>query len=183
MDLTDITNSIKEWLHPGSTAMQIAPGQTVGPSVSVQGRVPIQYRPMDGRTTGEYRYNESSPFGGGTPKQTDQHITIDPTTQDFKQVYGSDVNPVIHHEVAHAILEKSPTNYDKLAEQNPAYQDIIRQLSGRVVNTAEVPAYMSEPGAAQRWNVPQSLVDVYRQHMTQQLPADVAAAYQRNLGK
>jgi|SRR5579859_2308209 len=186
MDFTDLINSIKEAVSPGSSAIRTAPGQTYGPSMSIQGHVPINYRHLNGRESGEYQTyftKPANPLSKAAPTMT-QQITIDPTSTDFNTTYGGNVNPVIQHEVAHSILEKpGNVDYDKLAATNPAYARVLSQLSGRVVNPSEVPAYMSEGGAAQRWGVPQNIVDVYRQNMVQGLDPAVAQAYASNLGK
>jgi len=193
MDFTDLINNIKERISPGSSAIHTAPGQSYGPSVSVHGgHVPIKYI-TTGNATGTYQTyfdREGGPFGKPTYKASPQ-ITINPTTQDFRENYGSNVNPVIHHEVAHAILEKprsydgvtGATDYDTMAARNPVYEQILPKLSGRIVNTSEVPAYMSESGAAQRWNIPQNIVDVYRNNFASQLTPEARDEYVKNLGR
>lgn len=173
MDLTDIINAMKEHFHPGSTAMRIAPGETVGPSVSRLTRVPIQYRPnlgdgISGQMGPRFDLNALQMLTGNKPV-----IKIDPTSSDFHTNYDNNVNPVLKHEITHSVLEGanlSDEDYEALATKNPYYSKIAPYLASRGgYSPAEVPAYVQEPGAATRYGIPQSLIDLYRSTMLQQL--------------
>lgn len=187
MDLTDLLNSIKEMVRPGSSAIQTAPGQTYGPAVSRTTGVPINYRPLDGLGSGQYQNRYTSMLGQMLPGNRGE-ISIDPTSKDFQQTYGSNSAPVVQHESAHAILEDKFTDpdYKALADKNPAYRPIANKIDRDGYSPAEIPAYMSESGAAQRFNIPQNLVDLYRSHMSQQLQTidpETATAFTKNMGK
>lgn len=185
MDFTDLANSIKEYLRPGSSAMHTAPGQTYGPAVSRVSRVPITFRPdLPGAASGDYRNQYDSAFGQAIPNNHPV-IRIDPTASDVQSTYGGNVHSVLKHEIAHSILEGQSPDYEKLAATNPEYNTIAAQMgnSRAGFQPAEVPAYMAESGAAQRWNVSPNLVNMYRQHLMSGLDPATAAAYARNMGK
>lgn len=185
MDLTDLTNMIKEKLWPGSTAIQTAPGQTYGPAQALVTRTPITFRQgLPGGASGIYSNQFDSALGQAIPTNHPV-IRVDPTTSDVANTYGGDVKPVIHHEIAHAVLESQNPGYEKLATSNPEYNTIATQMgtNRQGFQPAEIPAYMAEPGAAARWNVSPNLVDLYRQHLMNNLDPATAAMYQKNMGK
>lgn len=184
MDFTDLINNLKEYINPGSSAMHTAPGQTYGPAVSRTTHVPIDFRQLDDEASGKYDNRFSSMLGKYIPGNHGQ-ITIDPTSSDFKNTYQGNVTPVVQHEAAHAILEPKLNDpaYDALALKNKQFAPIADKINRAGYLPAEVPAYMSEAGASQRWGVPQNIVDIYRQQFQQGLDPATAAAYGRNLGK
>lgn len=184
MDLTDLWNGLKEAMNPGSSAIYTAPGQSYGPAVSRTTRVPIQFRSgLPGGGAGLYIPPANSSVNQPIPSGA--VIKVDPTSADFQTTYKGNVTPVVQHEAAHAILEPKNTDYEALANQNKAYSQVADKLGDSRLGfqPAEIPAYMSESGAASRWGLPQNLVDLYRNQMSQGLPAATAAAYTRNLGK
>lgn len=188
MNLSDLWDSLKEVVRPGSSAVYTAPGQSYGPAVARTTRVPIQFSNNPNVPgTGQYFQTPSTALGSVMSHIMQPKIVINPTSEDARSNYGTNMDSVIKHEIAHSVLEPhmNDADYEKLAQTNPYYKQMYTALDkSRLVNPAEVPAYAAEKDMSQ-YGIPGDLQQLYRNSLVKQLQTSnpkLATQYQQIIG-
>lgn len=171
MDFTDLLNSIKEAIRPGSTAVRdLRTGITYGPAQSRYTRTDQQFinNPKD-NMSGQYFPAARAPLGHLLPESWTAHPVekINIGSPD-----NTDTPTTIRHEDTHALLDSlTDEQYQAMGENNPAMRPIVNKLeqAGRYGWAgAEVPAYMTERNP-QLYGIDPALRAQYLGHIVKQL--------------
>jgi hypothetical protein len=187
MDFTDLANTIKEYIRPGSTAIRDPhdPSTTYGPAQSRFTRTNQQFiNDPTSSQSGQYltapKNIVTSAFPGVAPVEQ-----INVASPDTTSVKGA-----IRHEDAHALLKDlSMDQLKTLSDNNPMGYTVEGRLAslGRAgYGPQEAPAYMAEGDPKATYNVPSDIRNIYLSHMYNQLGAinpQLAQKYQQLVGK
>lgn len=175
MDFTDLANSVKEYMNPGSTAVRDPhdPSTTYGPAQSRYTRMNQEFysNPKDTSLSGQTVYAPNNVLARmlpGLAAKSAERINV--SSPDTTSVKGT-----LRHEDTHALLGQLPLEtLQDMASNNPYQEQVDRGLStanrtGRA--SEEAPAYMAEGDPKATYGVPSAIRNLYIAHLTNQLGA------------